>query len=61
VNEYWFGPVGVATTIPAPRNGNGSRYFISLPAALLAAAAIRGRIARGNAKEAPIPSPYCRK
>ncbi len=31
VNEYWLVPLGVATTMPVPGTGSGSRNFRSLP------------------------------
>jgi hypothetical protein len=59
VNEYWLLPLGVATMIPAPGNGTGSKYFVSLPPA--AALATWVRAAHGSANAAPAPTPYCTK
>ena len=47
----------VATTIPLPGNGTGSRYFLRLPPA--AAFADGGRTPHGRASAAPAPTP-CR-
>ncbi len=58
-NEYALGPLGVATTIPAPGSGTGSMYFVSLPP--FAALAPGSRTVHGTASAAPAPSPYCRK
>src|SRR5512141_1954395 len=59
MNEYAFGPLGVATTIPAPGTGRGSRYFVSVPP--FAARATGIRTVQDTAREALAPKPYCRK
>src|ERR1019366_5021219 len=70
VNEYAFGPLGVATTIPAAGTGTGSTYFLSQPALILSAA-FEARASgapvgncpparRGTASTAPAPNPYCK-
>jgi hypothetical protein len=59
VNEYSLAPLGVATTIPAPGNGTGSRYFRSCGPAAARAAGVRA--AHGSASAAPAPAPYRKK
>ena len=61
VNAYWFGFIGlcVATTIPAPGNGSGWMYLVSMLRAGLAANACR--TVHGRAKAALAPAPYFRK
>ena len=59
VNAYWFIPLGVATTIPAPGTGSGWIYFVSkLRAGLVANAC---RTVHGEARAALAPTPYFRK
>jgi hypothetical protein len=59
VNEYWFVPLGVATTIPAPGTGSGWIYFVSMLRAGLAA--IARRAVHGSVRAALTPMPYFRK
>ena len=59
VNEYWFVPLGVATTIPTPGNGNGWIYFVSVLRAGLAANACR--TVHGSVRAALAPTLYFRK
>src|SRR5450759_3326850 len=63
-NAYRLVPLGVATTIPLPGTGTGSRNFLSpSPASLswaLRKLAARPRCAAGMASTAPAPTPYCR-
>src|SRR6266542_203171 len=59
VKAYWFIPLGVATTIPAPGNGNGWIYLVSkLRAGPVANAC---RTVHGRARAALAPAPYFRK
>src|SRR4029453_8284269 len=59
VNAYWFIPLGGATTIPAPGNGNGWTYLVSkLRAGIVANAC---RTVHGKARVAPVATPHLRK
>jgi hypothetical protein len=61
VNAYWFIPLGVATTIPAPGNGNGWIYFVSKLRAGLGLVANACRTAHGDAKAALAAAPHLKK
>jgi hypothetical protein len=59
VKAYWFVPIGVATTIPAPGTGSGWIYLVKKLRAGMAANARRTDHGRDNAALAP--TPYFRK
>src|SRR6266545_6568188 len=54
---YWLSPLGLATTMPLPGRGTGSRNLASLPPIAASAA---GAASNGSASAAPTPAPYCR-
>jgi hypothetical protein len=59
VKAYWFVPIGVATTIPAPGTGSGWMYLVKrLRAGLVANAC---RTVHGKAKVALAAAPHLRK
>ena len=59
VNAYWFIPLGVATTIPAPGNGNGWIYLVSKLCDGLSANA--WRTVHGRVSPALAAAPHLRK
>jgi hypothetical protein len=59
MKAYWFIPLGVATTIPAPGTGSGWIYFVSKLRAGLAARA--WRTVHGRARAALAPALHLRK
>src|SRR6266700_1657416 len=64
MKEYWPGPLGVATTMPLPGTGTGSRNFLSpvraCPRWEPSSTAARPRCAVGLTSAAPAPMLYCR-
>jgi hypothetical protein len=59
VKAYWFVPIGVATTMPAPGNGRGWIYFVSKLRA--GGAANARRTVHGKLTAALAPTLYFRK
>ena len=58
MNEYVFGPLGVATTIPAPGTGSAWTYLANLPRFAVAAIARSTVAGRASAALARTPSSF---